>query len=237
MTAVIAIFTVMSGGLAAEELRIAVAANFSDALNALAPGFKKQYQHKFTAISGSTGKFYLQIRNGAPFDVFLAADAKHPRLLESAGFGIKNTRFHYATGKLVLWSPRGNFVDANGKVLQGQNFRSLAIANPDVAPYGQAAKEYLLAVGLWEKLQGRIVMGQDIGQTHHFVASGASEMGFVALSQISAGSSFIIPQDSYTPLTQEAILLKDTAAAREFMQFLRSPAAKKTIRTFGYTVP
>jgi molybdate transport system substrate-binding protein len=229
--------------LSADELKIAVAANFTDAISTLAPEFEKQTGHKIVPVFGATGKFYLQIKNGAPFEVFLAADIKHPRLLESEGLSVAGSRFTYATGKIVLWSPKDNFIDVAGKVLEGDIFKFVAVANPDIAPYGRATLEYLIAVKLWDKLEARRVMGQDLGQAYAFVLSGAAELGFVGLSQLQGpakkkipGSYFIIPQRYYKPLEQQAIQVKKSAAASEFMEFLKSPAAKKIIRLYGYEV-
>lgn len=230
----------LTARLAADELKLAVAANFTDALQTLAPQFEKHSGHQLVPVFGSTGKFYLQIKNGAPFEVFLAADVRHPQLLESEGGALKGTRFTYAVGKLVLWSPRENFVDAAGKVLEGPTFKFAAIANPELAPYGRAAKEYLVAKKLWQKLQGRLSTGQDIGQTFAFVQTGNAELGFVALSQIqqpgkkNPGSYYAIPAQHYQPLEQQAIQLKDSAAATAFMRFLNTPGAKKIIRAYGY---
>lgn len=226
--------------LTAGELKVAVAANFTDTIGALAPEFEKQSGHKVVAVFGATGKFYLQIKHGAPFEVFLAADIKHPSLLESEGLAVAGTRFTYAVGKLVLWSAREGFVDASGKVLESSSFKNIALANPDVAPYGRAAQEYLVSQNYWDALQGKVVLGQDIGQTFVFVKTGSAELGFVALSQIQQpskkiqGSYYIIPQKTYKPLEQQAIQIKESKPAAQFLQFLKGPTAQKTIRAFGY---
>lgn len=227
----------------ADELKVAVAANFAEPMQVLAPQFEKETGHKIIAAFGSTGKFYAQIENGAPFEVFLAADAKHPQLLEAGNLAVPGTRFTYATGKIVLWSPKAGFVDAEAKVLTGKAFQFIAIANPDVAPYGRAAKEYLTARRLWETLSGKITMGQDIGQTYQFVSTGNAELGFVALSQVSgpgktiSGSYFIVPQNLYKLLEQQAIQIKKTKAGEDFLQFLKKPAIRGIIRGYGYGIP
>jgi molybdate transport system substrate-binding protein len=237
------IFTLPFATICADELQVAAAANFTDAVQTLAPEFEKQYGHKLVPVFGSTGKFYLQIKHGAPFEVFLAADMRHPQLLESEGLAVAGSRFTYASGKIVLWSPKENYVDTAGKVIEGSAFKFVALANPDVAPYGLAAKEYLIAQKLWNKLQGRLTLGQDIGQAFAFVQTGNAELGFVALSQIQLpgkkipGSYYIIPSQYYKPLEQQAIQLKQTRAAREFLQFLKNDVTKKIIRGHGYTVP
>jgi molybdate transport system substrate-binding protein len=195
-------------------------------------------------IPGSTGKHYAQIRNGAPFDIFLAADALHAERLEDGDLAIPGSRISYAFGELVLWSPREDFVDDQGQVLATGDFRYLGIANPELAPYGLAAREALESLGLWEGLQDRIVRGENIGQAFQFVASGSAELGLVALSQVTrpghrmrAGSYWKVPQELYSPIEQQAVLLKDTAAARELMDFIESAEARVIIRQNGYTTP
>lgn len=233
---------VFSHSLYAGEIRLAVAANFSNTIAELVPLFEKQTGHKIVPSFGSTGKFFVQIKQGAPFDVFLAADAKHPQLLESEKLAVPGTRFTYATGKIALWSTKEGFVDAGGKVLEQGAFNFIAMANPDVAPYGRAAQEYLVARKLWDSLAGRVVMGQDIGQAYQFVSTGHAELGFVALSQIlapgkkSPGSFYIVPQKYYQPLEQQAIQIKAGEAATQFLEFLKSAPAKQVIRTYGYAV-
>lgn len=228
--------------LQADEIRVAVAANFAEPLAALTSVFEARSGHKITIVAGATGKLYTQILHGAPFDVFLAADAKHPQLIEAAGLGIMGSRFTYATGKLVLYSARENFGDMTGDALKAGKFNRLALANPDVAPYGQAAKEYLTRMNLWEKLQGRIVLGQDLGQTYQFVITQNAELGFIGLSQIYTpgkpvkGYYYLVPQDSYAPIRQQAIGLRSSRPVADFLLFLRSASAKKTIRTYGYEV-
>jgi len=228
--------------LYADEIRVAVAANFSEPLSALAPEFEAQHGHKIIIVAGATGKLYTQIQHGAPFDAFLAADARHAQLIESQGLGVKGTSFTYATGKLVLFSAREGFVDAQGRVLVSAEFRRLALANPDVAPYGVAAKEYLTQLNLWQRLQGRFVLGQDIGQTYQFVATQNAELGFIGLSQITGpgrtvkGSYFIVPQKLYAPIRQQAIAISSGRPVAEFLAFLKSETAKKIIRAYGYAV-
>ena len=222
---------------------MAAASNFSEAIRAIVKRFEKHSTHKVTLSFGSTGKQYAQIKNGAPFHAFFAADEKRPRLLDEQGVTLPASRFTYATGKLLLWSPSKTLVDANGKVLKAGTFKHLAIANPKLAPYGKAAMEVLQATGLWTNLQGRIVRGENIGQAFQFIKTGNAELGFIARSQVQKpdspihGSWWEIPQKLYTPIKQQAVLLKDTPAAREFMQFVKRKETRQLIRRFGYETP
>ncbi len=228
---------------AATEIRVAVASNFIRAISAAAERFEQDSGHKVILAFGSTGKHYAQIRNGAPFDAFFAADVRRPKLLEKEGLAVPGSRFTYAVGKLVLWSPDTAFVDAQGKVLEQGEFHHLAIANPKLAPYGLAAREVLQARGLWNDMDKRLVRGENIGQTFQFVASGNAELGFVAMSQLMRpgqaveGSHWDVPPALYGPIEQQAVLLKDKEAARAFMSFVRSAAAIRIIRDHGYEVP
>lgn len=226
----------------AAEVAVAVAANFTAPLDKLAAAFEQQSGHHLVVSSGSSGKLYLQITAGAPFEVMLSADAERPIRLEQEGAAVPGTRFTYAVGKLVLWSRDPGLVDAAGAVLAGSRFRHLAIPNPELAPYGAAARQALQAMGLWQKLAPRLVQGEDLGQTFQFVATGNAELGFVALSQVRAaggppGSLWIVPAERYHPIEQQAVLLargKDDPAARAFLDFLRSAPARALIQEFGY---
>ena len=235
----------------AAELRIAVATNFTRTATALARQFEHDTGHTVRLAFGSTGKHYAQIIHGAPFDIFLAADERRPALLEKNGNAVPGSRFTYAQGRLVLWSPDATLIDANAEVLGSNRFRKLAIANPKLAPYGMAAKEVLQARGLWEKLQPRLVRGENIGQTFQFVRTGNAPLGFVAASQVFsnnsaddgsennkvAGSYWEPPQSLYTPIIQQAILIKDTPTARDFIEFIKSDAARSLIQKHGYHTP
>jgi len=196
-----------------------------------------------TPIFGSTGKHYAQIKNGAPFDAFFAADVRRPEHLEKEGVALPGSRFTYAVGKVVLWSPRTGYVDPQASVLERGEFHHLAIANPKFAPYGKAAQEVLQERGLWGRLSGRLVRGENIGQTFQFVNSGNAELGFVAYSQVKRpnqpieGSFWEVPQALYTPIEQQAVLLKDNEVARAFLSFVRSDEALKIIRDHGYETP
>jgi len=227
----------------ADEIRVAVAANFSATLAKIAEAFEDATGHRVILASGSTGKHYAQIINGAPFDAFFAADAARPRLLDEAGVGVPNSRYSYALGRLVLWSPQPGLVDDTGAILFSDDFHYLAIANPQLAPYGAAAQDVLEELLLWEKLQGKLVRGENINQTMQFVHSGNAQLGFVAASQLIdgddavSGSGWHVPTDLHTPIRQQAILLSDSAIARQFMQFAVRPEAKQIIKKNGYDLP
>jgi len=229
--------------LGADEIRVAVASNFRQAMEATAERFEQQSGHEVTLISGSTGKHYAQIVNGAPFDAFFAADAERPRRLEMERRIVPGTRITYAVGQLVLWSADEGRIDPMGDVLRFGAFEHLAIANPELAPYGAAARQVLQRLGLWENLTDRLVRGENIGQAFQFVVTGNAELGFVARAQLVApdhafeGSSWQPPQSLYDPIEQQAVLLQDTAAGRNFMTFMQSEEARALIRSYGYDVP
>jgi len=227
----------------ADEVQVAVAANFAAPMQDLAAEFARASGHRAVAIVGATGKLYAQIRNGAPFEVLLAADAATPQRLEDEGGAVAGQRFTYAIGKLVLYSARPGFVDAEGAVLQQAHFAHLAIANPQTAPYGAAALQALQALGLQQRLASTLVQADNIAQAYEFVSTGNAELGFVALSQVAApgrsspGSWWLVPAALYQPIRQDAVLLKagaDRPAARAFLDFLRSEKARALIRTYGY---
>ncbi len=232
-----------AGWVMAEKIHVAVASNFTGAIETLSERFEAKTGHTVTLIFGSTGKHYAQIENGAPFDVFLAADVRRPQRMEQDGIALPGTRFTYAVGKVVLWSPRVGYVDPKANVLERGGFRHLAIANPTLAPYGKAAQEVLQARGVWDELSGRIVRGENIGQALQFIRSGNAELGFVAWSQVKRpgrsveGSWWEIPQTLYSPIEQQAVLLKDSKAARAFLLYIRSDEARDVIRGYGYGTP
>jgi len=227
----------------ADELQVAVAANFTAPIKALAPEFEKATGHKLQLSFGSTGKFYAQIRNGAPFEVLLAADETTPARLVEEGAALAGSRFTYAIGKLALWSAQAGYVDEQGEVLKTGGFRHLAIANPKLAPYGAAAVATLRALGLLDAVRGKLVQAEDIAQTHQFVASGNAELGFVALSQVqkagklAAGSAWVVPAGLYQPIRQDAVILapgRGKAAAQALMDYLKSDKARAVIASYGY---
>jgi len=227
----------------ADEVKIAVAANFTAPIQKIAADFEKDTGHKVLVSTGATGAFYAQIKNGAPFEVFLAADDETPAKLESEGAGVKGSRFTYAIGKLVLWSAKPGFVDAKGEVLKKGGFEHLSLANPKTAPYGAAGVEVLKKLGLYDSLQGKIVQGENISQAQQFVASGNAELGFVALSQVwkdgalTSGSAWIVPANDYTSIRQDAILLSNGAgkpAAEALLKYLKGDKARAVIKSYGY---
>lgn len=227
----------------AETVNVAVAANFSVPMKMIAENFEKASGHKVAISSGSTGKFYAQIKNGAPFDVFLAADEKTPIKLEKENEIVSGSRFTYAIGTLVLWSAKEGYVDAKGDILKKQSYTHLSIASPKLAPYGLAARETLEKLKLWDAVQPKLVQGENIAQAHQFVATGNAELGFVALSQVykdgkvQSGSAWIVPAEYYNPIRQDAVILnkgKDNAAATALIAYLKTEPALKVIRSFGY---
>ena len=227
----------------AGEVKVAVAANFAAPMQKITQAFEQDTGHKARVSVGATGGFYAQIKNGAPFEVLLAADDETPLKIEQEGLAVKGTRFTYATGRLVLWSKQPNFVDDKGEVLQQLRFDRLAMANPKLAPYGLAAAEMLSKAGLWQNVQPKLVMGDNIGQTYQFVATENAQLGFVALSQVWAdgkltqGSAWVVPAHLHNPIKQDAVLLnqgRDNEAAKALLNYLRSDKAKAVIRAYGY---
>lgn len=232
-----------TGPALAGEVQVAVAANFTAPIQAIAKDFEKDTGHILVASFGATGQFYAQINNGAPFEVFLSADDATPAKLEQEGAAVKGSRFTYATGTLTLWSARPGYVDDKGEVLKGQDYRHLSIANPKSAPYGLAATQVLGKLGLSESTRSRLVEGQSITQAYQFVSSGNAELGFVALSQVykdgklSSGSAWIVPAALHDPIRQDAVILnkgKDSVAAKALMDYLKGPHAAGIIKSYGY---
>ena len=227
----------------AVEVRVAVAANFSEPMQAIAAAFARATGHRALLSLGATGAFYAQIRAGAPFHVFLAADDETPARLEKEGLAVAGSRFTYAIGTLVLWSARTGAVDKDGAVLKRGGFARLALANPKLSPYGAAALQTLEKLGLSATLQPNFVMGGNIAQAFQFVSTGNAELGFVALSQVlkggrvAAGSSWVVPATMHETIRQDAVLLvagRDNAAASALLRQLREPAALALIHGFGY---
>ena len=231
----------LSTPVMADEVQIAVASNFTAPMKTIAADFEQQTKHKVLLSFGATGKFYAQIKNGAPYDVLLAADDVIPKKLEQEDAAVAGSRFTYAIGRLVLWSAKADFVDPN--VLQRGNFQHLALASPKLAPYGAAAMDVLTHLGLVKSLEAKFVQGENISQAFQFVSSGNAELGFVALSQVyfngslKSGSAWIIPDKYYLPIRQDTVLLtsaKDKAAAQAFMSYLKTPKAKAVMSAYGY---
>lgn len=227
----------------AGEAQVAVAANFTAPMQQIAASFEKETGHKAQLAFGSTGKLYAQITNGAPFEILLSADDETPARLEKEGLAVPETRFTYATGRLVLWSAREGYVDARGEILKVGTFSHLSIANPKTAPYGAAAVEALQRLGLLERLRGRFVQGENIAQTYQFASTGNAELGFVALSQVfrdgklNSGSAWILPSNLHEAIRQDAVLLargKENPAARALIDYLKSARARTIIQSYGY---
>lgn len=228
----------------AAQATVAVAANFAEPLRALAAVLEKTTGHRLEIVVGATGRLYAQIANGAPFDLFLAADQATAAKAESEGLTVPGSRFLYATGQLVLWSARPDLVDKHGQVLLQDGWRRLAVANPRTAPYGAAAMQTLAQLGLTQALAPRLVQGESIAQTYNFAHTGNAELAFVALSQVleggrlKGGSMWVVPAQYHEPIRQDAVLLKRGArneAARALVKLMQSPAGQDLIRSFGYT--
>lgn len=236
------LFSLATSALAG-EVQVAVAANFTAPMQAIAERFEQDTGHKARASFGATGQFYAQIKNGAPFEVFLAADDERPAKLEAEGLTMPGSRFTYAVGALALWSAKAGYVDDQGAVLKQDTFRHLAIANPKAAPYGLAATQVMAKLGLADTLKPKIVEGQSIGQTLQFVSSGNAELGFVALSQIfkdgklNGGSAWMVPSSLHDPIKQDAVVLdkgKGNPVATAFVEYLKGPKAAEIIKSYGY---
>lgn len=235
--------------LHAGEVHLAVAANFSAPIKTIAVGFEKDTGHKATITLGATGKFYAQIKSGAPYDVFLSADDETPARLEKEGDAVAGTRFTYATGRLALWSAKAHFVDTRGEILKTGNFTHIALASPKLAPYGAAAVETLQNLGLLTALAPKFVQGESIGQTFSFVSTGNAALGFVALSQvyedgrIKYGSAWVVPSSLHAPLQQAAVVLTNgkgkgvaNSATTAFMAYLKTDKVQAVIKSYGYEI-
>ncbi len=226
----------------AADTQVAVAANFTEPAKEIAAAFAAKTGHHAILNFGSSGQFYTQVTQGAPFEVFLSADADRPKRMEQEGLGMPGTRFTYAVGRLVLWSKTPGLVDDKGAVLSGGTFHKLSIADPTAAPYGIAAIHTMTRMGVYARLQPKIVKGSSITQAYQFVQTGAAELGFVALSQVindPSGSRWLVPASFHAPVDQQAILLfkgDKNPAARAFVQFLKGPEALAIIRRYGYEV-
>ena len=240
---IVAVLAALTLNARADEVSVAVAANFAGPLAKIGEGYTAATGHTLKLSSGSTGKFYSQIVAGAPFDVLIAADDETPKKLVSEGLAVTGSNFTYAIGKLVLWSAQPGYVDDQGAVLASGKFTHLAIANPKLAPYGQAGTEVLKARGLSESVAPKLVTAESIAQAYQFVATGNAELGFVALSQVATpgkavtGSYWLVPPSLYGEIRQDAVLLKTgekNAAAAALLSYLKSTAAKTVIASYGY---
>ncbi len=243
----VALAGALMGTVHADEVQVAVAANFTAPMQKIAAAFEKETGHKAVLSFGATGKFYAQIRNGAPFGVLLSADDEVPARLVKEGMAVPGSAFTYAIGQLVLWSSQSGVVDAQAAVLHemasGKRSGKIAVADPKLAPYGATAMQVMDQRGLTAKLRPHFVTGENIGQTFQFVKTGNAALGFVALSQvmvdgsISTGSAWVVPAHLHDPIRQDAVLLKTAQAnpaANALLQYLRTDAARTVIRAYGY---
>ncbi len=222
----------------AADVRIAVASNFRSAMMSIVEMFETRSTHKVITSYGSTGKHYAQIINGAPYDLFFAADVQRPTLLEQQGWVVNSSRYTYAVGKLVLWGSGQTSANLGAASIGDTNIRYIALANSKLAPYGRAAEQVIDELKLREQLTGKLVRGENIAQTYQFVVTGNAELGFVAYSQIinrnNSESVWSIPQNLYDPIEQQAVMIKETIASKEFYAFMQSDSARKIIHQAGY---
>jgi molybdate transport system substrate-binding protein len=241
----VSILAFLATAAQAAEVQVAVAANFAAPMQRIAEDFARDTGHTARVSVGATGKFYAQIKNGAPFDVLLSADEATVTKLIDEHAADGSSRMTYAVGQLVLWSPRAGAVDDRGAVLQSAGFAHLACADPKLAPYGAAAVQVMKALDVYDRLSSKIVLGENIGQTFQFVASGSADLGFIARSQLGPegkmldGSFWTVPQDLYTPIRQDGVVLergRANPAAAALLAFLRGEKAHAVIRSFGYGI-
>ncbi len=225
----------------AEQTSVAVAANFTGPAKEIAVAFKEKTGHEAVLSFGASGPFYAQIEQGAPFEVFLSADDERPKMAVEKGFAVPESRFTYAIGKLALWSKNASLTLGEDTLRAGK-FEKISLANPAAAPYGVAAVETMKALNVYDTLQPKIVLGGSIAQAFQFTETGNAEVGFVALSQIinvKEGSRWVVPQNLYTPILQDTVLLKtgmNNAAAKAFLDFLKGPEARAIIERHGYEI-
>ncbi len=239
LASAVALSIALLPGAQAADVNIAVAANFTDAVKEIGTAWEKTSGHKAVFSFGATGALYTQISQGAPFEVFLSADQATVTKAGAEGHAVASTQYTYAIGKLVLFSKNKDAVKGE-QTLKDAKFDKISIAAPNAAPYGAAAVETMKALGVYAKLQPKIVEGQNITQAYQFVETGNAEVGFIALSQIvtnNDGSRWLVDQKYYTPIKQDAVLTKKgelSAAAKDFLAFLRGPEAKAVKEKFGY---
>jgi molybdate transport system substrate-binding protein len=244
----VAALAAFSPSASAAMTLVAVASDFNKPMTEIAEAFKKATGHEAKLSFGSSGKFFSQIQNGGPFEVYLSASEHYPLELEKSGHAVAGSHFVFAIGKLVLWSARTDLIDGSAKILETDSFQYLAIANPEHAPYGIRAVEVMKNLGIFEKLQPRLVYGENIAQTFQFVSTGNADLGFVALAQvidvdngrIGSGSGWLVPDTLHGPFRQMAVLLKtgtDNPASHALLEFLKSPPALAIIKKYGFGLP
>lgn len=237
----------LTASAAAQELTIAAASDLQSALPEVITAYEAKTGKRVRVTFGSSGNFFAQIQNGAPFDIFFSADVDYPRRLEEAGLAVAGSRYSYATGRLVLWMPRDSAFDPEQgwSVLLDPGIKRIAIANPAHAPYGRAAKAALEKAGLWGSLMRKIVLGENISQAAQFVQTGNAQAGIIALSlarspRMTEGKYWVIPQELYPPLEQATVIVKRTShaeAARNFLAFLQTEAARAILKRYGFVPP
>ena len=234
----IILFLICSQNTFAEGIKVAVASNFAVTIKKIVKVYEESSGNKVSIILGSTGKLYAQIKHGAPFDIFLAADTLRPQLLEKENIAVDESRFTYAMGQLVLWYPGKSLDPFSIDELRKLNFDKLSIANPKLAPYGRAAKQVLDHIGIFDKIKYRTVRGENIGQAYQYIESGNAQMGFVSLAHVidrqNTNSYWKVPSEYYSPIKQQAVLLNSKNETIEFYDFLKSETSKKIIQKFGY---
>ena len=240
----LALLLLLTSTVHAAEISVAVAANFANTLAVLTPIFERQSGHRLVVSSGSSGKLFAQISHGAPFDVFLAADSHYPQSLIDRKLALADSRFFYATGHLALYSIDPKRIELGADSLRQNDVQHIAIANPNTAPYGRAAKESIQGLGVWDQLGPKLVYAESIAQAFQYAASGNAELAFVALSQVkdplrrATGYYWQVPARLYSPIKQEAVLLQrggGNAAAKQFLKFLQGKEARAVIAQYGYT--
>src|SRR5574341_1135483 len=236
-------------GAHAEDLTIAAASDLNFAFKELVAGFEKQTGHHVKLSLGSSGNFFSQIQNGAPFDLYFSADIRYPQKLEEAGYAAPGSLYRYAIGRIVLWVPTTSSVDVQRmrmEALLDPSIRKIAIANPKHAPYGRAAVAAMEHFKVYDRVKDRLVLGENIAQAAQYVESGASDIGIIALSLAlaptmkAAGKYWEIPAEAHPPLEQGAVIVKSAKsqeAAKAFLEFLRSSGGKEVMKRYGFVVP
>ncbi len=248
MLAIVFLMFLSMVGLEAQEISVAAASDLQFALQDISTKFRNESGITVRVTYGSSGNFTTQIENGAPFDVFLSADTKYPERLIADGFAEGGSLYGYARGRLVLWVPKEsklNLQQGMSVLLRG-DVHKIAIANPKHAPYGRAAEEALKSVGVYDRVAGKLVLGENISQTAQFVQSGNADIGLIAFSlavsppMASKGRYFEVPSTMYTPIQQAAVIVKESthrADATKFLAFMRSEGARKILKEYGFSVP
>jgi molybdate transport system substrate-binding protein len=238
----------MAGAVRAQEIRVAAAADLKFAMHDVAVQFEKQSGRKVEVTYGSSGNFFSQLQNGAPFDLFFSADIDYPQKLQAAGFAEPGTLYEYAVGRIAIWTPADAKVDVTRlgwKALLDPSVQKIAMANPQHAPYGRAALAALQKAGIYEQVKVKLVYGEDISQAAQFVQSGNAQAGIVAMSLavspgMKEGKRWEIPADMHAAIEQTAMLLKASKnkdGARAFLEFVKSEAGRATLSEYGFTIP